>query len=210
MANVKVLNVCAIKVTHWIPAENFAFQFVHPIVVKVIVRRRTCAPVTMVSNWAAMDRDIAFQNAQKVVSLVNAQPQKCAHAGPVINCSKKNAFQYANGRSFKFRWFLIKTDVWCDMLFFCRGCLHGRCVGPDQCACEAGWTLDASGVRCEAKCDQPCLNGMEKLHTARGKTPFTQCSLLIFWYLSFAGACSGPNVCSCNPGYQTDPINSFK
>lgn len=43
--------------------------------------------------------------------------------------------------------------------FMCRGCLHGRCVGPETCACEPGWTLDTSGIRCEAKCDQPCLNG---------------------------------------------------
>lgn len=48
-----------------------------------------------------------------------------------------------------------------------RGCLHGKCVAPNQCSCEPGWNLDASGIRCEARCDQPCLNGNVHIYEAR-------------------------------------------
>lgn len=40
-----------------------------------------------------------------------------------------------------------------------RGCVNGDCVAPNTCTCAQGYTMDPSATRCEAKCEQPCLNG---------------------------------------------------
>lgn len=45
-----------------------------------------------------------------------------------------------------------------------------------RCACDPGWTLDKIGVLCTPHCEQPCLNG----------------------------ECTGPDHCSCKPGYIKD------
>lgn len=44
---------------------------------------------------------------------------------------------------------------------FCeRGCVNGDCIAPNTCACTDGYTMDPTGTRCEARCEQACLNGM--------------------------------------------------
>lgn len=63
-----------------------------------------------------------------------------------------------------------------------RGCNNGRCARPNVCECNAGWSLDSTGVNCVPGCSRPCLNGV----------------------------CSASDTCSCHRGYVLDPVDPFK
>ena len=86
-----------------------------------------------------------------------------------------------------------------------NSCLHGECVAPETCNCDAGW----SGAACDqAICEPPCVNGRCVYPTVcvctRGWTG-PSCSDGLCWGgCLHGGTCTGPLKCSCPEGFDGD------
>ena len=81
----------------------------------------------------------------------------------------------------------INTEPICDL-----SCVHGNCIGPNQCKCDTGW----GGAICNE-----CTNGY---YPKNGKCLGCNCN-------NHETCSDGPNgtgSCVCSPGYTTPPSSS--
>uniref|UniRef100_A0A0K2T7E1 EGF-like domain-containing protein n=1 Tax=Lepeophtheirus salmonis TaxID=72036 RepID=A0A0K2T7E1_LEPSM len=94
-------------------------------------------------------------------------------------------------------------DYLCEVPTCSKTCVHGKCVGPEMCACELGW----SGEKCDeciklphckyGTCDTPFECKCETNWTG----PFCQlpaCSENCLQH----GYCVSPHQCQCIPGWK--------
>ena len=80
----------------------------------------------------------------------------------------------------------------------------GRCVGPDQCACQSGWTgIDCSRPVCSSTCGprQVCV-GPNTCACIPGYANYPSCDQpSCVQSCQHGGICSAPDTCSCTTGW---------
>lgn len=92
--------------------------------------------------------------AAKAVSMAIVLPPKFATARKDTRKKKATARRHAQGSVFNI------ILAYLNAISISRGCQDGVCISPDVCQCNKGWSLDATGTKCFAACDKPCLNGI--------------------------------------------------
>lgn len=106
----------------------------------------------------------------RVVLMGNARVRKCANA-----LADLNTFHIA-GMFIKYNdsWKCIYILTFSSCAPICNECTNGKCLAPDNCECDDGYSWDNSTSKCEPICAFGCVNGV----------------------------CETPGVCKCLKGFE--------